>query len=138
MASHNTNLYKSNTIVMWKGSTGHVRPAFVEARDNSNEAPDTWRYSITLLDWGFFDYVPEEQLRPMTFREFCWFRHPKTGKMKVGRNHAWEAIFIHVFALAVLIASPWSQPWWVPVLITLGMVAGFWIFTYKQFNGTQV
>jgi len=137
MASHNTNRYDSNTIVMWKGSTKTV-PVFIESRDNSNEAPDKWRYSITFLEWGTF-FAPEENLRPMTFREFCWYRHPKTGQRRVGNNPAWAVLFAHVVWLACWLAiGGIDEPGWKAFFIGLLIAcpAGLWISTYLQHQWT--
>jgi hypothetical protein len=136
MPSHNTNLYKSNTIVMWNGMLLRSEPVFIESRDNSNERPDEWWYTVTFFE-GPAIRVNEFSLRPMTFREFAWFQHPLSGKMMVGKNPAWSALVIHVMAVAFLVASPSSDPWWVPVAITSAMVAGFWFFTHRQFKGKQ-
>jgi hypothetical protein len=136
MASHNTNRYDSNSIVMWKGSTSTV-PVFIESRDNSNEAPDKWRYSITFLEWGTF-FAPEDNLRPMTFREFRCFRHPKTGQLRVGNNPAWAVLFAHAVWLACVLAIRGiDEPFWKAFFIGTLLIAfgGFWFFTWMQFKG---
>jgi len=140
MASHNTNKFKSNTIVMWRKTMRYI-PVFVESKDNSNEAPDVWRYSVTDMNYGT-RWVPEYLLHPMTFEEFASFTHPKTGAWMVGKTRGWMALVIHLLSafglgtsLKDAIAYGNLASLWVTG-ISLAVVVLFWVFTYRNFKGT--
>jgi hypothetical protein len=143
MASHNTSKFHSNTIVMRKmGGLCPDFPVFIESRDNSNEAPDVWRYSVTDRNHGT-RYIPEVLLRPMTFREFALFRHPLTGEWMVGKTRGWMAVVIHALSLLGIVAgivegARGNLPALSVTGISLGVLVLFWAFTYRNFKGTTV
>ena len=143
MASHNTNKFKSNTIVMWimDGLCDDI-PLYIESVDNSNEAPDVWRYSITSIGQGT-RYEFEYDLRPMTFREFASFTHPKTGEWMVGKTRGWMAVVIHALSLLGIVAgiveaARGNLAALSVTGISLAVVVLFWVYTYRNFKGTTV
>jgi hypothetical protein len=145
MASHNTNKYKSNTIVMWRGTmrdTMRDTPAFVESKDNSNEAPDEWWYTLT-VNQSVTARFPEVLLRPMTFDEFASFTHPLTGEWMVGKTRGWMAVVIHALSLLGIVAGIVETARGnIAALsvtgISTAVVALFWVMTRRNFKGTTV
>jgi hypothetical protein len=142
MASNNTNKYKPNTIVMWRNMIGGDEPVFIESVDNSNEAPDKWRYTFTVwkrVTLRCYEY----DLRPMTFREFASFQHLLTGKWMVGKTRGWMAVVIHALSLlgigAGLAQAAMGNLAALSVTgISLAVVVLFWVYTYRNFKGTTV
>jgi hypothetical protein len=142
MASHNTNKFKSNTIVMWRNLIGIYEPVFIESRDNSNEAPDVWSYSVTAWERCTL-YVHEWQLRPMTFGEFASFTHPTSGTWMVGKTRGWMAWVIHFLALngivaGIVEAATGNLAALSVTGISLAVLVLFWIYTYRNFTGKTV
>jgi hypothetical protein len=141
MASHNTSKYHANTIVMWRKTMRYI-PVFVESKDNSNEAPDVWRYSVTDMNYGT-RWVPEYLLHPMTFDEFASFTNPKTGAWMVGRTRGWMAVVIHALSLLGIVAgiveAAMGNLAALSVTgISLAVLVLFWVFTYRNFKGTTL
>jgi len=141
MASHNTSKYHANTIVIFTAMMQDY-PAFVEARDNSNEAPDTWAYTLTMPGWGPI-FANEADLRPMTFEEFASFTHPKTGGWMVGKTRGWMAVVIHALSLLGIVAGIAQAAMGnIAALsvtgISLAVLVLFWVYTYRNFKGTTV
>lgn len=157
MASHNTHKFKSNTIVMWKTGVKNTyniitrkksikntyTPAFIEAVNNSNEFPDTWQYSITIFDKKPF-FTAEDNLRPITLREFACFRHPKTGNWMVGKTRGWMAYIIHLISLNAITLSlreafEYGNLAALSVTaISLATIILFWIYTNRNLKGKTV
>ena len=67
---------------------------------------------------------PESEVRGLTFKEFAWYRDPRTGKMKIGKSDAiivllsilMASIFIGV---SVTVEGPWKLA---PILIGVGII----------------
>ncbi len=143
MASSHSNKFTPGTIQMLRGGMGYFEPrpdipAYVESVDNSNEAPDTWRYSITIKRGEPAFYVDEARLRTMTKKEYAWFKHPKDGKWMCGRTEGWMAIIIHIAFVTgstVCLSTVGKDAAWTGMIPLVLMVVGFWRYTMRNYSG---
>jgi hypothetical protein len=103
--------------------------------------PSGGQKDVGVLYWCWckekFDVFFESELRPMTWREFRWMKHPESGQRMVGRTPAFMVAIIHAAAVAIAAASTAGGGWPVAVIghsIGMGIIALFWWGTYENFT----
>ena len=93
------NNYSPNDVVMWNLDL-NGRPWSVEYQHTDNAHP----YGLTVIVQGSRTVkAMSEELRPPTFGEFAWFKHPRTGGWMSGKTRGYMAVIIHLFALALFV-----------------------------------
>lgn len=143
--SRKTYKYHVNTMVMHKSQFKKDEPAMISSHRNSNpKKPDDWTYDILTASWGPVLDVPEQDLRPMTFREFVSFKNPATEEWMVGKTRGWMALIIHIISAYGIGTSlkdviAYGNLASLSVAgIAAGVLVGFWIFTFRNYKGTTV
>ena len=94
-----------------------------------NEIVTLWCLEKT-MQW------PERLLRPITFSEFVWFIHPRTGKWISGKTRGWMAVLIHLFALILCAGIATTSLAWAPAPLVIPAL--YWYMTWRNFKGLTV
>lgn len=63
---------------------------------------------------------PESDVRGLTFKEFAWFRHPITGKRRIGKNSDLPVLYSLVLAFLIILTSFGVEGWLKLGPITIG------------------
>jgi hypothetical protein len=128
------DIFDPNDVVMWsKDASG--RPWSVEYTWTDGHARPV---GTTLIVKGDRQAeVPLEELRPLKWREFIWFKHPRTGAWMSGKTRGYMAVIIHLFSMMLTgAAHGQSFSWW--GLLGLLPVGGYWLGTRNNYTGRWV
>lgn len=83
-----------------------------------------------------YEAYGENSLRPITFKEYLWYRNPETGRMNVGRTPAWMVAWITVGTLAIFFClNAYGFSWW--SFAAFAMLVLLAIGTARNFKGKQ-
>lgn len=94
-----------------------------------NEVVTVWYLGET-MQW------PERLLRPITFGEFLWFRHPRSLKWMSGKTRGWMAVLIHLFSFVLCAGVATTSLAWAPAPLVIPAV--YWYMTWRNFKGLTV
>lgn len=94
-----------------------------------NEMVTLW-YLEKTMQW------PERLLRPITFGEFVWFIHPRSGKWMSGKTRGWMAVLIHLFTLVLCAGVATTSLAWAPAPLLIPAL--YWYMTWRNFTGRTV
>lgn len=78
----------------------------------------------------------EADLRPITFSEFVWFIHPRSGKWMSGKTRGWMAVLIHLFTLILCAGIATTSLAWAPAPLVIPAL--YWYMTWRNFKGLTV
>lgn len=94
-----------------------------------NEMVTVWYLGKT-MQW------PERLLRPITFSEFLWFRHPRSRKWMSGKTRGWMAVLIHLFTFLLCAGIGTTSLAWAPAPMVIPAL--YWWMTWRNFKGLTV
>ena len=121
--------FSPNDVVMWSLDLKE-RPWSVEYQHTDNSHP----HGLTVIVQGSRTVkAMSEELRPLTFGEFAWFKHPRTGGWMSGKTRGYMAIIIHLFSMLLTgAAEAQGFSWW--GVLGLLPVGGYWFGTWMNYT----
>lgn len=85
---------------------------------------------------GIQTHFVEKKLRPITFGEFAWFRHPRSLKWMSGKTRGWMAALIHLFSFVLCYGIATTSLAWAPAPLVIPAL--YWYMTWRNFKGLTV